>query len=351
MKVPGYVDEKPAYDNGGMLVGLKAANGVDTTWDYDKNGRLTKLNYSNQGSLLKEYNLTYDGANNITKKNNDTFQYDLLNQLIYANLKGKFETDPHEEEQKVGKVLDDWLGQNPLELSLDQVDVTELDYAAGSIGIDLLDTVFVTKVLLTPQNSEHRIISKGLISVYYGNDGVEYHKVEDWELVVKEKGVLEIVLGKPLLARYLKVQCHFDERDIDFNPVNMSTFTNVTKDLIKIYYVTATRQEGYSYDKVGNRTSEVVTQRYPVNRNYIYYPNSSRLKSNGKYSFEYDANGNLIKKETLTGEKVTWEYGYDLLNRLTKVTKNGVNVAEYVYDESGLRLKKQGTKFIDILCV
>jgi RHS repeat-associated protein len=103
-----------------------------------------------------------------------------------------------------------------------------------------------------------------------------------------------------------------------------------------------TRQEEYSYDKIGNRLSETVTQRYPVSRTYIYYENSSRLKSNGKYSFSYDPNGNLIKKETISGEKIIWKYEYDLFNRLVKVTKNDSVVAGYMYDEAGLRVKKQG---------
>ena len=39
-----------------------------------------------------------------------------------------------------------------------------------------------------------------------------------------------------------------------------------------------------------------------------------------------------------------WSYGYDLLNRLMKVSKNGSVVAEYLYDESGLRIKKTSPK-------
>jgi YD repeat-containing protein len=85
---------------------------------------------------------------------------------------------------------------------------------------------------------------------------------------------------------------------------------------------------------------ETITQRSPVVRNYTYYSNSSRLKSNEKYTFEYDANGNLTKKETLIGEKVIWKYEYDLFNRLVKVKKNDSVVAEYMYDEAGLRIKK-----------
>ena len=40
-----------------------------------------------------------------------------------------------------------------------------------------------------------------------------------------------------------------------------------------------------------------------------------------------------------------------MLNRLAKVTKNGQVVAEYVYDESGLRVKKDGTESDIIMCL
>lgn len=71
-----------------------------------------------------------------------------------------------------------------------------------------------------------------------------------------------------------------------------------------------TWQEQYTYDEIGNRKTETITQRYPVTRNYEYYPNSSRLKSNEKYNFEYDNNGNLIKKATINAD-TTWDYEYD----------------------------------------
>jgi uncharacterized protein RhaS with RHS repeats len=136
-----------------------------------------------------------------------------------------------------------------------------------------------------------------------------------------EKGGIRIVLDTPIIARFFKVKSMYDERDIDFNPVNQAQFVNTPQELIHVYYLMGTRQEEYSYDKDGNRLTETITQRYPVSRTYTYYPNSSRLKSNGKYSFEYDLNGNP-KKEAIVGEKVTWKYEYDLFNRLVKVKKN-----------------------------
>ena len=90
------------------------------------------------------------------------------------------------------------------------------------------------------------------------------------------------------------------------------------------------------------KNTETITQRYPLLRNYSYYPNSSRLKSNEKYNFEYDANGNLTKKETIVGQKITWTYEYDVFNRLSQVNKDGQEVVSYLYDDSGLRIEKQG---------
>ncbi|NLW48477.1 MAG: hypothetical protein GXY86_14235, partial [Firmicutes bacterium] len=339
-KVPGYIEEKPSYDLGGLLVGLKAANGVNTAWEYDRNGRLTKLGYANQGELLKNYSFAYDGANNIIQKNQDSFQYDLLNQLLYANLKGNFEIDPVADVQKAGLTRDDFKAQKPLEFSLENIEVIELDYAAGCIGVDLLSPFSITKVAFTPNSPLHRVQARNLL-VYTSLDNSTYNKVEDWKVVAGEKGVLEIVFNSPVNTRFIKIKCLFDNRDVELNPVNMATFINKPDEIIKVHYLVESRQEQYVYDAVGNRTTETITQRYPVSKQYDYYSNSSRLKSNEKYSFEYDDNGNLVKKTAADGS-VTWEYRYDLLNRLVKVTKNSIDVASYLYDESGLRLKKQG---------
>ncbi len=50
----------------------------------------------------------------------------------------------------------------------------------------------------------------------------------------------------------------------------------------------------------------------------------------------------MVKKSTINGDTV-WSYQYDLSNRLVKVAKNDLVVASYLFDESGLRFKKQGT--------
>ncbi len=225
---------------------------------------------------------------------------------------------------------------------MNALDVIELDYAAGSIGVDLMMPVKVNRIELQPNSPLHRVTKAAHIRLYSSTNNVDYTRITGWKLVSKGKGKLEIVMNTPVTARFLKVKSMLDDRDDKFEPVNVAQFKNVPQDLIRVYYLMTSRVEDYSYDKVGNRLTETVTQRYPVARTYTYYPNSSRLKSNGKYSFEYDANGNLVKKETVASPIVTWLYTYDLFNRLLKVAKDGQTVSEYMYDESGLRIKKQG---------
>jgi RHS repeat-associated protein len=346
-KVPGFVDDTPVYDNGGWLKSLKAVNGVTTAYNYDENGRLTNLSYSNQTDILKSYALKYDGANNIVQKNDDRFIYDALNQLSYADLHGNFEIDPDEENQKFGHAQDDFKGQQSFnfETELNQMDIFELDYAAGSIGVDLLAPVKITRLEIKPNSPINRVTKASSIRLYYSIDNNTYTRIKDWQLTITDKGVLEIVLNAPIKARYFKVKSMFDERDYDnFSAIDQAQFKNTAEDLIHVYYLMDTRSEDYVYDAIGNRIHETITQRYPIVRDYSYYPNSSRLKSNEKYDFEYDPNGNLVKKTKLIKDKAIWNYDYDLLNRLIKVTKNDQTVAEYMYDDSGLRLKKQGPK-------
>jgi RHS repeat-associated protein len=71
---------------------------------------------------------------------------------------------------------------------------------------------------------------------------------------------------------------------------------------------------------------------------------SASIASAGSYEVQFtrDALGRIAQKsETLPGELAsTFTYGYDLVGRLTTVTKDGVPVAQYAYDANGNRLSK-----------
>jgi hypothetical protein len=118
------------------------------------------------------------------------------------------------------------------EFELSQMDIIELDYAAGSIGVDLLAPVIkVTKIELQPNGPIHRVTKSTSIRLYISQDNITYTRLKDWKMVAKEKGKAEIVLDTPVTARFIKVKSMFDERDNLLNPVNQAQFMNTPQDL------------------------------------------------------------------------------------------------------------------------
>lgn len=88
----------------------------------------------------------------------------------------------------------------------------------------------------------------------------------------------------------------------------------------------------YQYDSIGNMTykSDVGVMTYGLNAG----PHA--LTSAGGYSYQYDANGNMI-----TGKNKT--LAYDVENRLTSLV-SGILTESYVYDGDGGRVRKTEVK-------
>jgi RHS repeat-associated protein len=58
-----------------------------------------------------------------------------------------------------------------------------------------------------------------------------------------------------------------------------------------------------------------------------------------EFSYERDKLGRLTQKsEAIDGVTTTWTYAYDTVGRLTRVSSNGIETAQYVYDSNGNRL-------------
>ena len=112
----------------------------------------------------------------------------------------------------------------------------------------------------------------------------------------------------------------------------------------------------YSYDKVGNRISERVSNDKGEYTKKYTYDKENRLtkteEDNGiddlVTNYTYDNNGNLLRqKETniSTGEvKEDKELSYDYSNRLIEVKKNGKVKEKNKYDYTGERIEKDTEK-------
>jgi RHS repeat-associated protein len=82
--------------------------------------------------------------------------------------------------------------------------------------------------------------------------------------------------------------------------------------------------ETYSYDEVGNLMNGVTSIDYPGNR----------IRAANGYSFDYDADGNLISK---TGPGFTQTLQWNEVGQLTSVTTNG-HTTNFTYDGFGRRV-------------
>jgi RHS repeat-associated protein len=382
-----YLAQAPVYDNAGFLQSIKAANGVTAAFLYDENGRLENLSYANAANVIKGYKFTYDWADNITiieKTENtqpalpNTYTYDKDNRLTNAYLKGSFTVNVDTESQTAMTAEDDLFGTEQLETAVSNV---KLDFAAGSVGVNLGSEYQVTRIELTPQNQEiinNRVKAEDIRVFASVTSDQTYTEVPTDQFTAKyvmknEVWIIEIVMKTPVRGRYIKIKTDWDDRNDDFTWADKTEFGNNVDKLIKVYYNAETRDEGYEYDALGNRTVEKVTLKGKAQevKNYGYYADGSRLRSNGKWAYVYDANGNVVKKGDMldiggvitkvkdattylntitdsvnniqfsTADKGTyWQYEYDLMNRMIKVSKNNEEIAAYTYSWKGYRVKK-----------
>jgi YD repeat-containing protein len=335
------------YDPDGAVNKIQYANGVSTSYAYDANRRLSSLTTVSGSTNIQSLNFTYDKSNNITAVNEKRYEYDANNQLIKAITPGKF-LESKETQGAAGLQVSDYLGTSNLLFNINPQAVVSLDYDGSSIGLDFGAVAEgIKKILLVPGAGQvgHRI-KEGTFDLYYSNDNVTYIAIprSDCEYKADNNGIVSITLKQSKAMRYLKLHVWFDNRNVLFGALNRSTFINELAKMLRVYREADSRTEEYGYDEAGNRRLTRIMLIQSEQRQSLYYPNSDRLKTDGRYTYHYDNAGNLISKvkDLADGETAeNWAYGYDLLNRLIKVTKNGTIVAEYGYDPEGFRVVKR----------
>ncbi len=236
-----------------------------------------------------------------------------------------------------------------------------LDYNSSSIGIDFGAVApGIKKIQIIPDGKfrAHRVTQRTL-DLYTSPDNTIYTMASrsNWSFTTDSNGVITITFKEAIATRYLKVHVKFDERDSSFTAKSKATFLNDLAKMLRVYQEATSRTEEFHYYAAGNRKDQIITLIRSNTYSSSYYTNSDRLKTDGKFAFVYDEAGNLVKKGNkfnINGDTVTftatsgdgveyWQYTYDLLNRLTEVSKNGTVVADYEYSPDGLREVKRGS--------
>ncbi len=94
--------------------------------------------------------------------------------------------------------------------------------------------------------------------------------------------------------------------------------------------------EDYGFDATGNITQPTGLANYhPITDRLL-----GRVNGAGRDSLRYDRAGNLIQLREASGGPV-WDYGYDALERMVSVRRNGTLIARYGYDVLGRRIVKR----------
>ena len=98
----------------------------------------------------------------------------------------------------------------------------------------------------------------------------------------------------------------------------------------------------YAFDRAGNilpvDTLGVETATYDATTNRLLRRTTS---TGGSVTSSYDRAGNLTQRFDTLSPPVAWAYGYDALERLVSVRRNGTLIARYGYDVQGRRIVKR----------
>jgi len=347
------------------LTSLTDANGNATTFQYDPLGRLiretdplgnrTVYSYDARGNLIARtdakgdtISYSYDPLNRLTQKSypdgtREVFQYDAKGNIIYAGNKDIAYNFTYDARGKIIQVVDsngrtvgyqyDALGNRTRMATPEGKTVTysydpssrlaEIESEAGSFNFShdplgrRTKLSFPNKTFaaysydpasrltgLVHQTSKGSVIN----SFHYTHDGVGNRVTRtegDEKYAYSYDGIYQLLEALPVDRRG-KVKEH------------------------------SPHGEGYSYDAVGNRLTG------PRLKDSYLYDQGNQLTVDRRFSYEYDPNGNLVKKRDLDEGKSS-VYSYDYENRLTKVeVQKGdkLKTVTFAYDPFGRRISK-----------
>jgi len=305
----GTVFETFTYDAAGRLETRTDRKGVVTTYEYDDLDRLSHTSYSD-GSASTSY--TYDpvGRSHTASNGTDvlTWTYDLAGQLR------------SEESQKNGSIVEfdyDLAGNR---ISLKPGGQVMLSY--GSDGASRLTSMARggTSWTLGYDAASRRatLAHPNGVTKTYGYDVVSRllsTATKKGNQTRTQSTYTYDAVGNPLTKGG-----DFSEAYTTYDPL----------DRLKLVKRGHTTTESYTYDNVGNRLSA-------LNSSPWAYNDWNELQSLPGATFTYDANGNMATKADASG---SWTYEWNAANQLTRVLKNGSEIARYSYDPVGRRVEK-----------
>ncbi|MEA2037595.1 MAG: hypothetical protein U9O94_08855 [Nanoarchaeota archaeon] len=290
-------------NNFGRVCLVKDKSG-ETRFEYDDRGRvINSIKTVEDNNFPVSYR--YDNSDNVIEildpyDDARVYSYDILGRLVHVDLK----TESDETKEVVGEIT-----YNP----------------AGTIDSMTLGNDIKTEYTYTPREflntlSTTKQSGEAIFQRYYSYDSVG--NIKSLRRGINYESNILASFDYDPLDRLIRV--------LDNNYYNMDI--------------------EYTYDSVGNRlTKRSTLPGGQVNEvSYNYPTTNNRLQSDDKYNYDYDANGNVIRKTSKYDSSNYTEYIYDEADRMIKTImhdKEQINgkypYIEYVYDYDNTRVKKK----------
>ncbi len=294
------------YDDRGNIASITNPLGLSTTYEYDNMDRVIKTTYPNNVSLT----YSYDNYGNIIKRvvpvnKEHKFNYNFAsNPLNYTTPNNNQTSYLYDKANRLRKIT--------------KPDNSEIDYT-------------YTKGRLTQIKSPNKTINytyafNNLVSSI-SNGNIELNFNYDGNLLTKQT------------SSYTQSEITYTYNN-DFL-VNSITYAGKKEDITYNTDNEAISIGNYQINRDNNGfVSKVNDSNYQKEYSYNNYGEITQIKDNTlTVNLTRNKLSQIIKKEEIINNKTkTYEYAYDKLGRLIKVTKDGNVVEEYSYDENSNRI-------------
>ncbi len=327
--------ETYAYDALGNLIGSTDALGAQTKYAYDASSLLSQVTYANGATL----SIDYDKAGNITAETDalgakQTYAYDAVGRMsAVTDALGNVTQYAYDAGDNLAEVTDANGNGTSYTYDLSGNLTSETDALGNTI-----------RYAYTPEGWLSKITKADGETITYAYDKTGNLLTEECAGISKTENTYNEI-GKLVTTTSAEGETKY-QYDDQGNLIYVKTPNNEVV--------------SYTYDEYGRKES----MRYPDGKTVFYaYDQMDRLiavrgldgtkteysynaagqrtqTDDGKLTTEYgyDVVGNLTKQKTIGRTEISFEYLYDLNNRMVSETRNesGATVkSEYVYDKLG----------------
>ncbi|WP_106768772.1 RHS repeat-associated core domain-containing protein [Paenibacillus faecalis] len=304
-------------------------NNAETSYQYDKLGRITKVTNPDQTTVR----IDYDDENNRIIQTNET---GAITETRYDPLGREEQQGIHKNGNYTAKLKYEYDSYSRIDYKEDAVgNITEYDYQPFSSGLKTITTY--------PDKSKFTTVEDVVNLKKSSIDGIGNKIETTMDIMGQPISTIETAIDSNDTSKQKVTQLEKLSYDYIGNVKSQEDakhyITNFEYDYLgQLKSVTDSKlnRTTYEYDLTGNLTKQINPDGTFTEKQY---DEAGRLKSNQQQggkpeTYLYDGNNNMVEHHTRTGKILKYEY--DLLNRL-KLRQDGTETIQYDYTSDGLR--------------